>query len=67
MIATNEQLASALEQTLVWLEHPEVLALPFCGNPAALADAIRVLIDRPKQTRQEQHFGFPGENMKAHN
>ena len=39
-----EALTKALQSTLWVLEHPEVNAIKFCGNPRGLAKEIRQLL-----------------------
>ena len=39
-----KKLEFALRETLQWLEHPEVNAIPFAGSPIGLASHIRELL-----------------------
>lgn len=58
-----ERLRQCLRHALVFLEHPDVNALPFVGSPSVLAEHIRAYLPPSEKSRTE--FNFPVGNRPA--
>lgn len=49
--STADLMEAALRATLWVLEHPEVIAIRFCGSPESLALQVRALLARVESER----------------